>query len=283
MDPLKMYFLLKWFEMGVFNCYVSLPEGTCLDLISILNHNVVSRESERHLICTFRVCSMSINVLHFWRTHFFHLFLEEISITCTTRICLACSPMNKGWVPSKSEKLLYLKGANHEHGFFNKKRALVGMWYIIISIVQSYIHTMFIYCVYILIYYTYCVKLERHRESRCLCFMLFAHPKSSKNHPTNLHPVPLRKVCVSFPPCLATPKDFGLDAMPKVITLSNFFSFLEVTTFGFRFRWNEVEVLRPKAQDFQEFFLWNFWEVWWNTVVYSWMVGWNLIVIGLGI
>ena len=27
MDPLKMYFLLK---MGIFNCHVSLPEGTLI-------------------------------------------------------------------------------------------------------------------------------------------------------------------------------------------------------------------------------------------------------------
>ena len=84
---------------------------------------------------------------------------------------------------------------------------------------------------------------------------------------------------VCLPPCPTSPKDFGLDAMPKVITLSNFFSFLEVTTprfcwgswrpnvwMGFgetKWRWKGP---RPKIS--RSFFR-NFWEVWWNTVVYS--------------
>ena len=94
----------------------------------------------------------------------------------------------------KIGKMLYckniLKGANHEHGFFNKKRPLVGMWYVIISIVQSYIHTMlFIYSVYIYIYwYTHILReIKRHKEKRGVyLFMLFAHPSkpSKNNHPT---------------------------------------------------------------------------------------------------
>ena len=90
----------------------------------------------------------------------------------------------------KIGKMLYckniLKGANHEHGFFNKKRPLVGMWYVIISIVQSYIHTMlFIYSVYIYIdIHTYCVKLKGTKKNAvfiCSC-CLHIHP----NHPKTI-------------------------------------------------------------------------------------------------
>ena len=59
--------------------YVSLPEGSsCLCLISILNHNVVSREPERHLM-TFDLHFLLVFDVHKFRTLLKNSFVPVVS------------------------------------------------------------------------------------------------------------------------------------------------------------------------------------------------------------
>ena len=75
-----MYFLLN---IGIFQpqpaMLISLPEGSsCLYLISILNHNVVSREPER-LLMTFDLHFLLVFDVHKCRTLLKNSFVPVVS------------------------------------------------------------------------------------------------------------------------------------------------------------------------------------------------------------
>ena len=176
-----------------------------------------------HLICTFYLFSRC------WRTRLFQLFLEESwrnkhHLYNENLFRLFSGEQMLSSIKSKRCCTVRLYCANHEHGFFNKKRPVVGMWYVFISTVQSYIH-FFLNLRHITPHiYTHIRRINRKPLGCRSRFHVACRSKIKTNQKPTIERTffQVRKTM--------RPKDFGLDAMPKAITLSNFFSFLEVPT-----------------------------------------------------
>lgn len=182
-----------------------------------------------HLICTSYLFSMSITVIRCWRTPLFQLFLEESwrnkhHLYNENLFRLFSGEQMLSSIKSKRCCTVRIYRANREHGFFNKKRPVVGMWYVIISNYCSIIYSLFfiIYGMSPHIHTHTFGELTEKPWSAGPGFMLLADPKTNQKPTIERTFFQVRNAM--------RPKDFGLDAMPKAITLSNFFSFLEVPT-----------------------------------------------------
>ena len=154
--------------------------------------HAIRRDIWWHLICTFYLFSMSINVVRCWRTRLFQLFLEESwrnkhHLYNENLFRLFSGEQMLSSIKSKRCCTVRLYRANHEHRFFNKKRPVVGMWYVIISTVQSYINFFLIYGMSPHIY-THIRRINRKTlKCRSRFHVACRSQKTTKNQPLNEH------------------------------------------------------------------------------------------------